>query len=747
VINIPYSINVPFYIETMLVINPFLGNNDSPILLNPPLDQGCVGFPFLHNPGAYDPDGDSLSYKLVDCRGEKGQYISGFSTPTATNSFSIDPISGTLTWDSPVLQGEYNIAILIEEWRNGVKIGYVTRDMQVLISACNNNPPEIDPIQDTCVEVGQTLILDVDAIDTDNDFIYMTATGGPLILQNSSANYAPMNGTGTASGTFSWTPICEHIQKNPYQIVFKAKDDGNPVELIDLETVNITVVAPAPKNLTAVPKANKINLSWNKSYCTNAKGYDIYRRNSYLGYNPNYCVTGVPAWTGYKKIGSTNSVNDTVFVDDDKSLLIGPQYCYMVVAVFPDGAESYPSNEACASLIKDVPVITHNTIDTTDFAAGKLTAIWSKPTEIDSAQTPGPFKYIISHSNNGNSFTLIDSTSNLNDTIYQISNLNTKDNQHFVKIDFINDQPNNRFKIGQTYAASSIFLKAKGLDNMIELSWDIDVPWKNDTMVIYRQNQNGQFDSIAFTTDSIYIDTNLANGVEYCYQVKSIGSYSGGGFIDPIVNYSQNICVSPEDNTAPCAPTLYGSGDCYLIENFIYWTNTNNSCANDVIGYKLYYKNSLDVDYVELYTSGDYEDTSFIHNLTNSIAGCYTVVAVDSFNNYSESSNEVCIDIDSCDTYKLPNVFTPNGDGFNDVFKPFPYSFVEKVDMKIYNRWGSLVYETEDPDINWDGKNLLSGEDSSDGVYFYVCQVFEWRLEGLVARELRGSVTIIRDNN
>jgi gliding motility-associated-like protein len=229
--------------------------------------------------------------------------------------------------------------------------------------------------------------------------------------------------------------------------------------------------------------------------------------------------------------------------------------------------------------------------------------------------------------------------------------------------------------------------------------------------------------------------------------VKSIGSYSGGGFIDPIVNYSQNICVSPEDNTAPCAPTLYGSGDCYLIENFIYWTNTNNSCANDVIGYKLYYKNSLDVDYVELYTSGDYEDTSFIHNLTNSIAGCYTVVAVDSFNNYSESSNEVCIDIDSCDTYKLPNVFTPNGDGFNDVFKPFPYSFVEKVDMKIYNRWGSLVYETEDPDINWDGKNLLSGEDSSDGVYFYVCQVFEWRLEGLVARELRGSVTIIRDNN
>ena len=47
--NIPNSVNVPMYIETEIVINPFLGYNNSVQLLNPPIDQGCVGKPFIHN--------------------------------------------------------------------------------------------------------------------------------------------------------------------------------------------------------------------------------------------------------------------------------------------------------------------------------------------------------------------------------------------------------------------------------------------------------------------------------------------------------------------------------------------------------------------------------------------------------------------------------------------------------------------------------------------------------------------------
>lgn len=744
VINIPYSINVPFYIQTELVINPFLGNNNSPVLLNPPVDEACVSHPFYHNPGAFDPDGDSLSYEITECRGESGNIISGYSYPQASNSFSIDPVTGTLTWDSPMSVGEYNIAILIKEWRNGMMISSVTRDMQVSVVSCNNDPPEITTIADTCVMVGEQLSFNVSAIDINNDYIDLTATGGPLILSNTPASFANTGGTGYVSSTFYWQPSCDNVRLNPYQMIFKAKDNGIPIGLIDLKTVNITVVAPPPDTLLVSPQGNTMDLVWSKSHCENAVGYDIYRHNGFINYQANTCETGVPPWTGYQKIGSTNSVNDTTYIDDS-GLIPGPQYCYMVVAVFDDGAESYPSHEACAKLIKDVPVITHVTIDSTSATDGKITTIWSKPTQIDTIQTPGPYKYLIYHKEENGSFNLIDSLDNLNDTIYQVSGINTLDNQHYIRIDFYNDETGNRFKVGETYEASSVYLNIAPSDNMLELIWDTDVPWTNDTIIVYKEDFNGNFDSIGFTTDTIYQDSNLVNGNEYCYFIKTKGSYSGSGFINPIINLSQKKCAVPEDVTPPCAPKLDVVVNCEFIENYIYWTNPNNHCvANDVVGYDLYYRKSPDDDFTNIYSTSDRDDTSFVHMLQNTIAGCYIVSAVDSFDNRSEYSNEVCVDIDSCDFYRLPNVFTPNGDGSNDMLNPFPYDFVERVDMKIFNRWGTLVYKTEDPDINWDGKNISTKNDCSDGVYFYVCLVYERRLEGIVEREIHGSVTIIR---
>ncbi|PLX10122.1 MAG: hypothetical protein C0598_11065, partial [Marinilabiliales bacterium] len=94
VINIPNSIDVPMFIESELIINPFFGNNNSVQLLNPPIDMGCVGTLFIHNPVAYDIDGDSLSYKLVPCKGAGGYDIPGYTFPITSESFTIDEITG-----------------------------------------------------------------------------------------------------------------------------------------------------------------------------------------------------------------------------------------------------------------------------------------------------------------------------------------------------------------------------------------------------------------------------------------------------------------------------------------------------------------------------------------------------------------------------------------------------------------------------------------------------------------------------
>ncbi|MBL4755182.1 MAG: gliding motility-associated C-terminal domain-containing protein, partial [Flavobacteriales bacterium] len=64
-------------------------------------------------------------------------------------------------------------------------------------------------------------------------------------------------------------------------------------------------------------------------------------------------------------------------------------------------------------------------------------------------------------------------------------------------------------------------------------------------------------------------------------------------------------------------------------------------------------------------------------------------------------------------------------------------------DLKIFNRWGQLVFETTDPDINWDGKYFRNGQDVAQGVYYYVCEVFMIRLTGIETKTLTGFVHVL----
>jgi gliding motility-associated-like protein len=54
----------------------------------------------------------------------------------------------------------------------------------------------------------------------------------------------------------------------------------------------------------------------------------------------------------------------------------------------------------------------------------------------------------------------------------------------------------------------------------------------------------------------------------------------------------------------------------------------------------------------------------------------------------------------------LPDAFTPNGDGINDIFKPLNFCKMSQYTLQIYNRYGTLVYHSEDPETGWDGNCL-----------------------------------------
>jgi gliding motility-associated-like protein len=90
--------------------------------------------------------------------------------------------------------------------------------------------------------------------------------------------------------------------------------------------------------------------------------------------------------------------------------------------------------------------------------------------------------------------------------------------------------------------------------------------------------------------------------------------------------------------------------------------------------------------------------------------------------------------------YETPNIFSPNGDGINDVFKPFFLGEMDVVEVQVYNRWGKVVFESNDPtNPGWDG-NKDGDKPAPSDVYLYIVRV---GLDGQILEE-SGEVTLVR---
>ena len=744
--NIPNSVNTVFSIKTALFVNPELGFNNTPLLLNAPINLAGQYRVFVHNPGAYDEDGDSIAYSLTDCTGEDGEAITGYSLPPATTSIGIDEITGDLVWNTPPDTGKYNLAIKIDEWRQGIKIGSITRDMQIDVYPTENHSPQTDTIPDICVLAGDTINVLIRTTDADLNNMLVTLTGGPFIFESNTATYEEVSSVpGENITKFTWITSCNHIRKEPFTVLVSAKDDHPEVNLVGIRRFNVKVIGPKPTGLDTEPGNAYIRLGWNTPDC-NPVNYHVYRRIGSLDYTPDICIEGLPEATGYEFVDETT---DTMYVDNDngEGLVQGFSYCYRIVAEFANKGESYPSEEACDALAPGIPIMTNVSVLNTDEINGEIMVRWTKPDQLDTITgADGPFKYLIYRSDEqyGMRLKLIDSISGLDDTTYFDSGLNTQDTQYSYEIALYNDTPGNRFRIGIPPLASSIFLNLEPADNQVEIDISKNTPWLDNEYVIYRYNNTtGVFDSIAYSTSRTYTDNGLKNGVSYCYKVKSVGIYTFNDVEYPTINWSHENCQIPEDFERPCPPTLNVQSFCDEFKNILTWNNPNLTCADDVIAYKIYFVNSTEYELDSIERREGAENTRFEHIPVESLGGCYAVAAIDSFNNESQASYVKCVD--NCSYYSLPNVFTPNGDGVNDLFMgDNPHDYVKKVEIKIFNRWGDLVfeYDGEDPLINWDGKVRNSDKIVTTGVYYYICDVWEPRISGLELRNIVGFIHV-----
>lgn len=757
VINILNSVNQVFAIKSMIVISPATGHNNSVQLLKTPIQDACLNQPWIHNPVAYDPDGDSLVYSLVACLGEGAEPLQGWLLPDASTSsgsdvFSINAQTGDVTWVVPPLAGEFNIAIKIEEFRNGLLVGYVIRDMQITVITCNNEPPTISPLTDYCVEAGSSIQFDVNASDPDGNTVFINAFGGPLTEVVHEAEF------NTFTDTFYWYPECQEIREAPYTVSFEALDNGY-VPLADIETVNITVVAPKVQNVQANAVGSTVTVTWNASPClatfTNYQlaniRYFIYRKQNGYNFNPSDCEVGMPDYTGFIYIGQTLGASNTTFQDNAPGF--GVPFCYRVVTVWPDGALSFASEEACVQIKKDIPVITKVSIETTDISLGRDTVWWSPPSQLDTLIYLPPYHYELEFNNNGTWQTVYASTPftilNSGDTIYYHSNIDTFSSSKKYRVKFYSNED----VVGYSSSASSPWLIATPSDNAIELNLEGQFPWLNSRHFIYRKAP-GELDFSFLNVTSLpqYLDTGLVNNSNYCYKILTLGSYGAPNVPDSLYNFSQEICAVPFDSSPPCPPTISQVNNCKIPSLQVSWINEDPSCSQDITAYNIYYASTDTSDYTLLGTLNGSNSTEFefLHpDGLQSIAGCFYITALDSLNlwpdgelhqNESVPSNIVCVD--NCPTYEMPNILTPNLDGLNDVLKPFPYRSIESIDLKIFNRYGTLLFETTDPEILWNATDNATQNLVSAGTYYYTLKVNTIRLSGIVPTFQEGFIQI-----
>lgn len=224
-------------------------------------------------------------------------------------------------------------------------------------------------------------------------------------------------------------------------------------------------------------------------------------------------------------------------------------------------------------------------------------------------------------------------------------------------------------------------------------------------------------DSLACPGDIIVLNAAFPNALAYTWQD---GSNDSLFVVTESGDYSVQVdfqCGTYTDETSIIYPegalvvnlgpdTIFCFGDSVILDAF----------------------SPLAVNY--LWQDGSTEET-FVVRAT----GNYNVTLA---NACQSASDDVFLRLVSCCDVFVPNVFSPNFDGRNDSFQSFSDCEFPSFDLKIFNRWGALIYQTNDQYAAWDGR--FKGQDAQEGVYVWMMQYNDG-----VEEQLRsGSVTLVK---
>ena len=221
-------------------------------------------------------------------------------------------------------------------------------------------------------------------------------------------------------------------------------------------------------------------------------------------------------------------------------------------------------------------------------------------------------------------------------------------------------------------------------------------------------------------TVSLLADT-IGQNATYAWTSTGAGSQIGanpqmtfvnGGCFDITLIATLNGCANSTTSASLICVQNYPVANFYTSPGSFSQNNQTLSFINTSIGASGYIWNFGD---------GSLSNEENPNHYFQGITGDETITLLASTSMGCMDSISIEIPANLGEIYYIPNTFTPDGDKYNQVFKPvFTSGFsIDGYEMLIYNRWGELLFESHNPYAGWDGSYGLEGLDCSSGTYSY----------------------------
>lgn len=276
-------------------------------------------------------------------------------------------------------------------------------------------------------------------------------------------------------------------------------------------------------------------------------------------------------------------------------------------------------------------------------------------------------------------------------------------------------------------------------NNVLQVIWNTPGTFVIQLMVL---NMCGSSNGQKTITVKEYPLVDAGNDTTVCKdQPVTLSTITGSYSYYWLDNYGTNhgntssITVTPDTTTTyVITSTVTGGGNCAsrdTVTIFVEYTSEDDYSDTICLG------DEITLDAIIQGASYLWSNGATTQTITTGDTGWFHVTifmdtAICEYYKHFHVAGKVC-------SIELPNVFTPNNDGSNDVFTSFTPGAYNQFLITIYNRWGRVVFESDDPNFSWDGK-MKSGMEAKAGTYFYVVQT---TLKDVTEKKT-GTLTLLR---